>query len=359
MSISDEQGRGSAAGRMLITTAAFVIVVAGMREANTLLVPFLLSAFIAIIVAPALSYLRSHKVPTGIAILLIILVIIAIGMLMGGLIGGSVDDFSAQLPVYQEKLQVLTANLLQWLSQMGVQVSGASVATMLDPSRAMKMAAQGLSSLSGLLTNTFLILLTVVFLLFESADLPAKLQLILKDPEKSYGHLNRVLEDIKRYMAIKTATSFLTGALVGILLMIIGVDYPLLWGVVAFFLNYVPNIGSLIAAIPPILLALVQLGTASAAWVTVGYLVINNLVGNFVEPKFMGRGLGLSSLVVFLSLVFWGWILGTIGMFLSVPLTMTLKIALDSREETRWIAVLLGPEITEPATGSRPEPAGD
>ena len=124
----------------------------------------------------------------------------------------------------------------------------------------------------------------------------------------------------------------------------------MLWGTLAFLLNYVPNIGSIIAAIPALLLALVQLGPGAVLWSAIGYLVVNNLVGNVIEPRFMGRGLGLSTLVVFLSLVFWGWVLGPVGMFLSVPLTMTLKIALDSSEETRWIAILLGPEVDEAET---------
>lgn len=339
-----KQGTESATGTgILISAAAFVIVVAGMREAQPLLVPFLLSVFIAIIVTPALSFLRQHRIPTMAAILLIALVIVAAGLLLGGLIGKSVDAFSIQLPAYQEKLRTLTASISQWLSAKGVDVSTQSVTALLDPARAMSMAAQGLTSLTGLLTNTFLILLTVVFLLFESSDMPAKLHLILDNPERSYRHFERFLDNIKHYMLIKTATSLITGVLVGCMLWALGVDFPLLWGVVAFFLNYVPNIGSLIAAVPAVLLALVQFGVPTALWVTIGYLVINNLVGNVVEPRFMGRGLGLSALVVFLSLVFWGWVLGTIGMFLSVPLTMTLKIALDSDDKTRWISILLGP----------------
>jgi len=333
------------AGSLLVSIAAFVIVVAGMREAQSLLVPFLLSVFIAIIVTPALLYLQERRIPTPVAILLIVLVIAGAGMLLGTLVGKSADDFSAQLPLYQEKFRALGHSALAWLDQQGISVSEQLFGNLLDPSRAMALAAQGLSSLSGLLANTFLILLTVVFILFEAAGLPAKLQLILNDPDKSLAHFQRFLDDIKRYMAIKTATSLLTGLAIFIWLWVLGVDFPLLWGVVAFFLNYVPNIGSLIAAIPPILLAMVQLGTGSALWTMAGYLLINNLVGNVIEPRFMGRGLGLSTLVVFLSLVFWGWALGLIGMFLSVPLTMTLKIALDSREETRWLAILLGPEV--------------
>jgi predicted PurR-regulated permease PerM len=328
--------------RILLGAAAFVVVVAGMREAQSLLVPFLLSIFIAIVVAPLLAFLRSHRIPTLIAVAMIAMIIVAVGLLIGGLIGNSVDAFSQQLPFYQEKLRQLMGAMLKWLAGYGIEISAQSVTALLDPAGAMRMAAQGLTSLTGLLANTFLILLTVAFLLFESSDMPAKLHRILKQPEASYRHFEHFLGTIKRYMLIKTATSILTGALVALLLWLLGVDFPLLWGLVAFFLNYVPNIGSLIAAVPAILLALVQLGIGPALWTTLGYLVINNLVGNYVEPKFMGRELGLSALVVFLSLVFWGWVLGTIGMFLSVPLTMTLKIALDTREESRWIAVLLG-----------------
>jgi len=349
------------AGNVLITAAAMVIVIAGMREAQTLLVPFLLAAFIAIIVMPAVQFLEARRVPTFAAILLVILLILGAGVLLGGLVGRSADDFSAQLPVYQEKFAQMLQRLQAWLNNYGLLLTEQTMNHLLDPNKAMTMAAQGISSLSSLLTNAFLILLTVLFILFEAACFPAKLRLILPDPTSDLRHIDRMLRDIKHYMAIKTFTSLLTGFIVFLMLWALGVDFPLLWGMMAFFLNYVPNIGSLIAAIPPILLALVQLGTGTALWTMIGYLLVNNLVGNVIEPRFMGRGLGLSTLVVFVSLVFWGWVLGLIGMFLSVPLTMTLKIALDSREDTRWIAILLGPEIDpdEPIASTLPKPPTD
>ncbi len=153
-----------------------------------------------------------------------------------------------------------------------------------------------------------------------------------------------------KYFSIKTAVSGLTGVLVGIVLAIAGVDYPVLWGFLAFLLNFVPSIGSILAAIPPVLLAIVQpeLGAGTAVVVAVFLLAINLVVGTVLEPRFMGRGLDLSSLVVFLSLLFWGWVLGPVGMLLSVPLTATVKIILEAFAEGRPIARLLGSHV-EPA----------
>jgi predicted PurR-regulated permease PerM len=211
-----------------------------------------------------------------------------------------------------------------------------------DPGKAMKMAANTLAGLSGLLTNVFMILLTVIFILLEASGFPQKLRTALGDPEESMGQFRSVTESVNRYLALKTVFSLATGLTVAIWLAILGVDFALLWGLVAFLLNYVPNIGSIIAAIPAILLALIQLGVGPALLTCLGYVVVNVVFGSILEPKFMGRGLGLSTLVVFLSLVFWGWVLGPVGMVLSVPLTMIVKIAMESHEDTQWIAVMLG-----------------
>jgi predicted PurR-regulated permease PerM len=144
---------------------------------------------------------------------------------------------------------------------------------------------------------------------------------------------------------IKTLISAANGLVMTLWLWILGVDYPVLWGMLTFLFNYVPNIGSIIAAIPATLLALVQLGSGSALLTLLGYLVVSNVLGNFLEPRLMGKGLGLSTLIVFISLVFWGWVLGPIGMILSVPLTSLIKIALESNEDTRGLATMLGSDI--------------
>ena len=183
-------------------------------------------------------------------------------------------------------------------------------------------------------------------------------------PEASETHFDKFISNINRYMGIKTLTSVATGVIVALWLLILGVDYAMLWGLLAFLLNFIPSIGSILASIPAILLALIQLGTGSALLTGLGYLVVNIGIGTILEPRVMGHGLGLSALVVFLSIVFWGWVLGPVGMLLSVPLTMTLKIALNSKEDTRWIAVLLGSgasaedalKETEPPAQDRADP---
>ena len=332
------------ASKILLTIAAFVVVVAGMSAAKVILVPFLLAAFIAIISAPPLFWLQRKGLPTWLALVIVIIGILFIGLLVAYLVGSSVKDFSRDLPVYEAKLKQQTALIVGWLEKLGVDISDLDLTKIFNPGAVMKLVAVLLNSLGNVLANGFLILMTVIFMLLEASSFPAKLRTVLSDPRSSLTRLDIFISNVKHYMAIKTLISFVTGIFITIWLTIIGVDYPLLWGLLAFALNYVPNIGSIIAAIPAVLLAIIQLGLIRALFAAVGYIIINLLMGSVLEPRFMGRGLGLSTLIVFLSLLFWGWILGPVGMLLSVPLTITAKIALDSRDDTRWIAVLLGPE---------------
>jgi predicted PurR-regulated permease PerM len=330
--------------QILLTMAAFIIVVAGMRASVDILVPFLLAAFIAIISAPPLFWLQSKRLPAWLALLVVISSIFFIGFLIAWLVGASVKDFSNDLPIYEEKLRHQTTVILGWLAKLGVDTSHLGLTKIFNPGAAMKLVATGLNSLGNVLANGFLIAMTVIFMLLEATSIPNKLRSIVGNRVSSMKPFENFISNVKNYMAIKTLVSLGTGILVAIWIFIMGVDYPLLWGMLAFALNYVPNIGSIIAAVPPVLLAIVQVGFFKAMIIAAGFIVINVVIGSVIEPRFMGRGLGLSTLVVFLSLLFWGWVLGPVGMLLSVPLTITAKIALDSREESRWIAILLGPE---------------
>jgi predicted PurR-regulated permease PerM len=190
--------------------------------------------------------------------------------------------------------------------------------------------------------NTFLIFLIIIFILMEFGSFPVKVKAIRFGSDESVSYISVITQKLRHYLAIKTLFSLLVGILIYAALLIIGVDYALLWALIAGLMSYIPNIGSIIAAIPAILFALVQLGLSGALWTLGAFLLVNNVLGNFIEPRIMGKGLVLSTLVVFLSLLFWGFILGPIGMFLSVPITMTIKIILEHNENTRWLAILLG-----------------
>ncbi len=327
--------------RFLIVLAAFVIVVAGMKAAESLLVPFFLSLFIAIISSPPLLWMRSKGFPTWFALLAIVCALVVISVLFGAIIGSSLGEFRKDLPTYQVKLSAITTDLFSRLQTFGLTVDLAQVRESFQPSAALAMAGNTLASFGNLMTNFFLILLTVVFILAEEVSFADKLALNEKT-RHSLDAIRKFTASVNRYVAIKTLVSLLTGLVIMIWLWILGLDYFVLWGLLAFLLNFIPTLGSILAAIPAVLLAIVQLGVGDAVLVAVGFVLVNFVVGNVLEPRIMGKGLDLSTLVVFLSLVFWGWVLGPVGMLLSIPLTMTVKIALESFVDTRWIGVMLG-----------------
>jgi AI-2 transport protein TqsA len=190
----------------------------------------------------------------------------------------------------------------------------------------------------------------------EAGSFPGKVRKAFGSGELTLMRFEEFASKLNRYVAIKTATSLATGICVGIWAMITGIDYAILWALLAFLLNYIPNLGSIFAAVPAILMALIQYGPGRALVVMIGYLIINVVISNFLEPRFMGRGLGLSTLSVFFSLVVWAWVFGPLGMLLAVPLTITLKIAFESGSETHWIGVLLGPPVLENRDPSDEEP---
>ena len=328
--------------RILFVLAGIVIVAWGINAAQSLLVPFLVAIFLAVLGASPMLWLQRRKVPSVLAVLIVILGMMGSLLLVSMLVGTSISGFSQSLPAYQSRLESMMTAVTAWISSKGLTVPDAVLSEYVNPGAAMRLVAGMLSGFGSALTNVFLILVTVIFILLEASDFPIKLRNVLGDPTTMISQFGRIANDIRRYLAIKTLISLATGVIITIWLAVIGVDFPLLWGLLAFLLNYVPNLGSIIAAVPAVLLALIQLGFGQALLAAGGYVVVNVVMGNAIEPRVMGRGLGLSTLVVFLSLVVWGSLLGPVGMILSVPITMTLKIALESSEDTRWIAVMLG-----------------
>lgn len=335
----ETQPRTGIGAATLLTAASVVVLIYGMQAAQRILVPILVALFLAVICTPLMQGMRRIKVPVGIAVLIIVAGIIGLLALAAAFVGGSIAEFTSRLPFYEQQLNTKLAGLATRFDQ---QLSIKELLAQIRPASPMELVANLLAGLQSLFANFFLIIFTVIFLLLEASTMPKKLQLVLAGSHADPDYFKRFTHGVQRYLGIKTLISLVTGVLAGVLTAAVGLDFPILWGLLAFLFNYVPTIGSLIAALPPIALALVQFGVVQTAVIAVGYLVLNVLIGGLIEPRVMGRGLGLSTLVVFLSLVFWGWVLGPIGMLLSVPLTMTAKIALESSERTAPIAILMG-----------------
>jgi AI-2 transport protein TqsA len=329
--------------RFLVSAGAFVIIVYGIFLEQSVIALLLLSVFLALLGTPPVLWLKRKHLPSLGAVLIIMVGMIALLVIIGGVLGVSLSTFSDALPSYQKRLHEHILTLRIFLAGKGIVITEKALFEYFNPVAVMSLTA-GFITAIGFMPNILLILLTVTFILLEASSFPHKLRSILGTPELAFPQVTKFVDDIRRYMIIKTIVSLIAGSIIGLWLFILGVDYPILWGFLAFLIHYVPNMGIIIASIPAVLLAFLQLGAGSAMLVAAGYLTVGFVVGNVVEPRLMGRKLGLSTLVVFLSLMFWGSLLGPIGVILCVPLTMSLKFACESSKGARWIAVLLGSE---------------
>ena len=327
--------------RFLVVAASTIVVIAGLREAGQLVLPFLTAVFLAVISLPVMAWLQRKKVPTPLAVLSTVAAAAGVVGVLGVVVGQSVNEFAQVAPQYQARVQELANGILDWAEGVGLPASEWTPLDYINPQAVVDLLGGTLGALAGLLSNAFLVLLAVIFILFEAAGFRAKLHVAFGDRRDNLARFGQMTLQIQNYLAIKTAVSLATGLLAGVWVWALGLDFPLLWGLVAFVFNYIPNLGSIFAAIGPVLLSVVQFGPGRAIAVVVGYVVINITLATVIEPMLLGRRLGLSTLVVFMSLVFWGWVWGPVGMLLSVPLTMVLKIALENTEDFHWVAVML------------------
>jgi predicted PurR-regulated permease PerM len=330
--------------RSLVIAAALVIIIGGINQAQSVLVSVLVAVFLAMLGTPPVLWLQRKRIPSFVAVLLVVAGMVAILLIVGAIVGASINSFYTELPVYQTRFQEQVSAFQKFLTTKSIRGMDKVLLEYVKPGAVMSLTARLFAELGSALSNIVLILLTVAFILFEASSFPVKLRAALGHPLQVFPQFTRFVSDIERYMIIKTLISLATGILIGIWLSILGVDFPVLWGFLAFLLNFVPSVGSTVAAIPAVLLALIQLGIGRALMATAGYMAVNFILDNVIEVRLMGRKLGLSTLVVFLSLIFWGSLLGPVGMVLCIPLTMTLKFACENNKDTQWIALLLGPE---------------
>lgn len=321
--------------------AAIVIIIAGLKVAQEILLPVLFAVFIAVIALGAAEWLSRRGVARWLAIVLVALGIVATFSVLVVLIARSLDEITAAVPGYRERLRFLRSDLVVWLAGLGVPDTFVPGFKLLSPENGLDLVVKAFRKLVGAFSTILLVIILVLFILAESASFKRRFRSTLGQ-KINLKRVGEVAGDISRFLIIKTFTSALTGITVGLWVWAMGLDFALIWGLTAFFLNYIPVIGSIVASIPALLIALISLGLGDTAILAGGYIVINVGISNFMEPVIMGRGLGLSPLVVFLSLVFWGWLWGPAGMLLSVPLAMVLKIVAEHSSEFDWLAALMG-----------------
>lgn len=327
--------------KIVIMLGMLVIIFIGVRVAADIIVPFILALFIAVVLHPVVQLMVRLKIPRVLAITLLVGFIILVAVLLLATLGTSLNELARTLPQYRSSLVVPLQNIEPFLQKLGVTASVEQLVRYIDPNAAMTLVTSLLTQLTNAMSSIFLLLLTVVFMLFEVPQLPTKLQQMMARPTEGMAAIQKAINSVTHYLVLKTAISVVTGLVAWAMLAALDVRFAFIWGLLAFALNYIPNIGSVLAAIPPILQVLVFGGFYNALVVLAGYLAINLVFGNILEPRIMGRGLGLSTLVVFLSLIFWGWLLGPVGMLLSVPLTIIVKIGLEHTEGGQSIAILL------------------
>ncbi|WP_246116432.1 MULTISPECIES: AI-2E family transporter [Cobetia] len=332
---------------LLVGLAALIIIIGGMKLAADLVVPLLLAVFVAAVCDAPVRWLARHGIGQRFGVPIVILTVCVLFSSLAALLVSRFTAFSDEMPKLEESLRTHYQSFLEWLASNGLSIAPAHFSELIDPASLTQWVPNLLTGLGGLLSSSVIIVLTATFLLYEALSLRDKLVSTLRSPHVSLRRFTLFSLTLRRYLAVKTLISLITGALVGISCLVLGVEFAFLWATLAFCLNYIPNIGSALAAIPAVLLTLVmpEGGPVTALMLGGCYMAINFILGNMIEPRVMGRTLGLSTLAAFLSLVVWGWVFGPVGMLLSVPITMTLKIAFDSHPGTRWVSRLLGPSV--------------
>jgi predicted PurR-regulated permease PerM len=329
---------------LLASFAYLIIVIAGLKAAESLIVPILMAFFWFLLFLPLINRLKRIGLHDLLITTIVFSITLFLVILMGLFLVSSSKELASNIPTYQNKFHQLLPNIINFFDTFGITIQQSDIISIFDPSKIINFTANFLKGMGGLMTNALLTLIVVMFLFMESSLFAKKFEYLIQDRGIKHKTTN-FLENVNTYFVTKTATSATTGVIVFIMLYAFGLDNAALFGMLAFLLNYIPNIGSIIAAVPAVALSLLQVPFIETIMITIGYITINTIVGNIIEPKMMGRGVGLSTFIVFVSLVFWGWMFGPVGMFLSVPLTVVIKIACKNNKELHWIAVLLSNKV--------------
>lgn len=334
----------------LVSIAALMGIVAGIAAAQSIIVHLMIALFLSVIGYGIYSRLARWGVPSVLAMILVILLVLGLITSLIWLVKTTIDQFGSTLLQYQDRFATWQAELKTWLHSLGIPFDDQMLDQYLNLNRGVQLFTSLLNTLGSTLSSASLVVAMVIFILMEAVQFSQKLRSAFRDPEPILAFIDKFNDAIERYFSIKTLINVGSGVFIAVWTAIFGVQFALLWGMLTFLLSYIPYFGSVIAAVPPILIAGLTSGWVTALVVALGFLLMGVLLGNYLEPRIFGQGMGISILVVFLSMLFWGWILGPIGMIFTVPLTVAIKIGLESSPRTQWVAILLAdrPPYKEP-----------
>lgn len=329
--------------RLMVITASAVAILAGMHAIASILTPIFVAALFAVLFSIPMSWLKARGMADGAALGVTLLVVLVVVVLFLLFMGQTILSLRANLPAYQAQLQMQLQALGDMLRQAGIPVDQLNSVAESEASNPLGVIRYVMTGVGSILASAILILVYAVFLLIEASSFPGKLSQAFNPSEPAYIYIRKVTSSLNSFLVAQTTVGLITGLGVWVMLWVLGVQFAFLWGFVAFLLNFIPYIGSILAAVPPVIVAFIQYGPGTTVLlVIVGFLLVNLVVNYGIYPRMMGQSVDLSMFIVLAGMMFWAFILGPVGMILSVPLTAVIKISLESYAGSRWLAILLG-----------------
>jgi len=333
---------------LLVGLASLVLIVAGLKTMSGILSPILLSLFLVLVTSPILEWLKRKGLPSWLSYVLVLLGVLVIGISIVLFLAVSLEQLSTALPTYISGLSAQATQLWQWLNQQGITSESLQEFSWLQPDKILQTSFSLISTLIGSISNIGLTLIIFVYMLASSSTFSAQLRKGLGADSPMLERFYNFAHSMSTYLLIKGWLGALAALSQMLLMWTFGSDFVVLWGVLSFFLNFVPNIGLYIALIPPLLITTLKLGLLKGAIFGLIYILINNFFDLIVGPRYLAKGLDLSTLAGFLAVVIWTWILGPIGAFMALPLTIMVKtLVLESFSQTKLVASLLGSDTSE------------
>lgn len=322
---------------------------------KALILPLALAVFLTYFIGPMIDYLRHKRFPKWLSVTLPILLTSLVFFFLGVIIKTNVENFVIEFPKYEARTVVLLKQVLSFVdispetldSTPKVWLDDPVISQYLNDFSLTKIISTVLGSISNLLSDTFLVLLFLLFMLSGRNTLEIKIHKAFKPStaQRLSSIFKNINTQIQKYIVAKTLISLLTAILVLIVLYSFDIKFALVWAILTFLLNFIPNVGSIIASILPVSIAVIQFESFSPViWLGAILLTIQAIVGNVIDPKYIGKSIDLSAIVVLFALIFWGWLWGIIGMFLSIPIMVTIKITLENIPELRFLAILMSAE---------------